>query len=157
MASIKLYYFKGGGRAESCRLLLAASGTEWEDVRFTQEEWPKYKPDAPFGQAPFLEYNGKKYGQSVAIAAFIAREFGFAGKNNLEALRVDEVVQLVQSDLFPCLLKVYLEQDEAKKKELLEKTKNEDLPKFMGFIERLLRENGTGYFVGNQLSPKPRR
>ena len=35
--------------------------------------------EAPFGQAPFLEYNGKKYGQSSAIAAFFANEFGECG------------------------------------------------------------------------------
>lgn len=32
--------------------------------------------EAPFGQGPYLEYNGKKYGQSIAIASFLAREFG---------------------------------------------------------------------------------
>ncbi|KAK7505092.1 hypothetical protein BaRGS_00003662 [Batillaria attramentaria] len=34
----------------------------------------KFEDDAPFGQAPYLEVNGKKYGQSVAIASYLARE-----------------------------------------------------------------------------------
>lgn len=152
MASIKLYYFNSAGRGECLRLLLAASGKDWEDVRFTGEDWPnKYKAEAPFGQAPFLEYKGKKYGQSVAIATFLAREFGFGGKTNLESLRIDEVVQLCQ-DLIACMVKMYYEKDEAKKAEILEKLKNEDAPKFFGFFEKLLEESGTGYFVGKQLT-----
>nr|KAG5701497.1 hypothetical protein BaRGS_000893 [Batillaria attramentaria] len=149
--AIKLFYGHSTGRAELSRLILAASGVEWEDIRFTSEEWLKYKPDSPFGQAPYLIYHGTKAGQSVAIASFLAREFGFAGKTNLESLRIDEVEQLVQ-DLVVCGSKVFFEKDETKKAEYLEKLKAEDIPKFYGFFERLLKESGTGYFVGNQLT-----
>ncbi|KAK7092015.1 glutathione S-transferase 1-like [Littorina saxatilis] len=153
MASIKLYYFNSRGRGEVLRLLLAASGKEWEDVRFTGEEWPeKYKPNAPFGQAPYIEHNGKYYGQSLAIANFLAREFGLAGKTNLESLRVAEVVQLVQ-DFISCLVKIFYEKDDAKKVELFTNLKEKDLPKFFGFFQKLLKENGAnGHFVGNQLT-----
>ena len=47
MAGFKLYYFNFWGRADICRLLLAASGRDWEDIRFTKEEWhntDKYQP-----------------------------------------------------------------------------------------------------------------
>ena len=47
MAGFKLYYFNFWGLGETCRLLLAASGRDWEDIRFTREEWhntDKYKP-----------------------------------------------------------------------------------------------------------------
>ncbi|KAK7459682.1 hypothetical protein BaRGS_00038985 [Batillaria attramentaria] len=43
--SIKLYYLHLTCRAEVCRLLLAASGVEWEDVRFPYADWPKFKPE----------------------------------------------------------------------------------------------------------------
>ena len=34
---------------------------KYEDFRFEREDWPKYKPDAPFGQAPYLEiHDGSK-------------------------------------------------------------------------------------------------
>jgi glutathione S-transferase len=32
--------------------------------------------EAPYGQLPYLEYKGKTYAQSLAIAAFLAKEFG---------------------------------------------------------------------------------
>ena len=40
----KLIYFNGRGRAETIRLLFAASGTQYEDKRIAKEEWPELKP-----------------------------------------------------------------------------------------------------------------
>lgn len=41
MPSYKLYYFNGRGRAEISRLILAAAGVKYEDVRIS--DWPKNK------------------------------------------------------------------------------------------------------------------
>ena len=41
---IKLIYFNTKGRAEQIRIILAYTGVEFEDFRFTQEDWPKIKP-----------------------------------------------------------------------------------------------------------------
>ena len=41
---IRLIYFDSKGLAEVARLILAQAGVEYEDVRITQEEWPKLKP-----------------------------------------------------------------------------------------------------------------
>ena len=46
----------------------------------------------PWGQLPALEYDGKMLVQSISIARFVAREFGLAGKNNLEAAQADMLV-----------------------------------------------------------------
>ncbi|PVD21607.1 hypothetical protein C0Q70_17406 [Pomacea canaliculata] len=152
MANVKLFYFDSAGRAELIRLVLTAAKVEFDDVRFQGDDWPaKYKPVAPFGQAPFVEYNGKKYGQSIAIAKFFARENGLYGANNLEAFRIDEVVGLVQ-DFFTVLVKIFLEQDPAKKEEIKATMEKDDAPKFLRFFQKLLQENGTGYFVGDKLS-----
>lgn len=47
----------------------------------------------PFGQVPVLEYNGVKISQSMTIARFLAREFGLAGKTNMEMALADMVVE----------------------------------------------------------------
>lgn len=57
MAQYKLNYFNGRGKAEPIRLLFAAAGQKYEDVRFERETWPQYKPKSPTGQAPFIEIN----------------------------------------------------------------------------------------------------
>ncbi len=37
-------------------MIFAMAGVEYEDVRFEHDEWlEKHKPNAPFGQCPFIE------------------------------------------------------------------------------------------------------
>ena len=43
MSQFKLIYFDGRGRAESIRMVFAASGTPFEDVRIQTQDWPKMK------------------------------------------------------------------------------------------------------------------
>ena len=40
----KLTYFDIRGRAEMTRLLFAAAGASYEDVRVKKEDWPTLKP-----------------------------------------------------------------------------------------------------------------
>lgn len=48
MATVKVYYFDAAGRAEIIRLVLAAAGIEFDDIRFpylVSDDWAtKYKP-----------------------------------------------------------------------------------------------------------------
>lgn len=78
MTEYKLYYFNSRGRAEIIRLLFAAAGQKYEDIRFERDDWPKYKPNAPFGKAPFLEVkeNGHttSLAQSIAISKFTKKQ-----------------------------------------------------------------------------------
>ena len=46
----------------------------------------------PWNQLPCLEYDGKKIVQSIAMARFVARENGLAGKTNLEGAQADMLV-----------------------------------------------------------------
>lgn len=50
MPQYKLYYFNGRGRAELARLVFAAAGVPYEDVRFTKDDWNKKKA----GMLPFV-------------------------------------------------------------------------------------------------------
>lgn len=48
---MKLYYFDGKGRGETARLVMRYGGLEFEDIRFTFEEFTtKYKAWSPSGQ-----------------------------------------------------------------------------------------------------------
>lgn len=149
--SIKLIYFDARGRAEVSRLLLAAAGKQYDDVRLARDSWSAEKPNTPFGQLPVLELDGKRYAQSRAIEAYLARELGLYGQTNVESLAIDQVVQL-SADFGTALSRTHRERDEAKKAELLKNVKEVEVPKFLAFFEKLLRENGTGFFVGSSLT-----
>ncbi|CAG5129348.1 unnamed protein product [Candidula unifasciata] len=144
----KLTYFDAAGRAEILRLLLTYAGKEFEDNRISRDKWPEIKPTTPFGQVPVVEIDGKVFGQTVAIANFFASEFGLYGKTNLDRLRIDQLVQLIE-DFVQEVGKVYREPDEAKKAELEKKVKEEAAPKYLGFIEKMLNENKGQRLLGD--------
>lgn len=46
----------------------------------------------PLGQLPYLEHNGKQYPQSLAIARYAAKLAKLDGKDALENLEIDGVI-----------------------------------------------------------------
>ncbi|PIO58089.1 glutathione S-transferase protein [Teladorsagia circumcincta] len=77
MVHYKLKYFDGRGLAEIVRQVLVVGGCDFEDVRYSFEEFPKHKEELPFGQVPVLEFDGKQLAQSHTIARYLARKFGY--------------------------------------------------------------------------------
>ena len=59
------------------------------------DDMPSLKPGLPYGQLPVLEVDGVNICQSMAIARYLANEFGLAGNSNLVRAQVDEVVDVI--------------------------------------------------------------
>ncbi|XP_053402366.1 glutathione S-transferase 1-like isoform X2 [Mercenaria mercenaria] len=114
MPSYKFVYFDLRARGELTRYVFHAASKEFEDSRFSFEEWNSLKPTMPFGQAPVLLVDGKTLAQSGAIARFLAREFGLAGKNSWEQGMVDQYMELA-TEMMDEIVKWYFEKDEEKK------------------------------------------
>ncbi|WAR25196.1 GST7-like protein [Mya arenaria] len=150
MPSYKLTYFNVRGRAELARYLFAAAGQDYDDNRIQRDTWPALKPNTKFGQLPLLEVDGKPLAQSYAIARFLARELGLSGKGSWEAALCDEVLELT-GDLLKEIIKYRFETDETKKQELQKNLSDVVFPRFLGFFEKTLEENGA-YLVGNGLT-----
>ena len=110
----KLYYFEFRSRAEPTRLIFAKAGLPFTDVRIAIDQWDEFKQsqfsgtlllraiawdvliaEMPMGQVPVLEIvgSGEQIWQGTAIARFVARETGLAGKTSLEAARADALVE----------------------------------------------------------------
>ncbi|GMT07395.1 hypothetical protein PENTCL1PPCAC_29569 [Pristionchus entomophagus] len=103
MVKYRLIYFNLRARGEVARQLFALAGEPFEDVRVEFDDWFSIvKPlgDMPFDALPVLEVDGEKIAQSITIARFLARTFGFAGKSNYEQAVVDSVADQY-SDFFP--------------------------------------------------------
>ena len=86
----------------------------------------------------------------MAICRFLANEFGLAGKTNLEKARADMIVDCV-SDIFAGGVAV-LKAPADKKAELQAKYEKETVPAGMELLEKLLKQNGSKFFVGNCVS-----
>jgi glutathione S-transferase len=153
MSTYKFYYFNGRGRSEACRLIFAAAGQEFEDIRYEPAEWPAHKSEMPLGQIPVLEYNGVKLPQSIAITRFLGKQFQLAGKDNFEQAKVDAVGDTI-NDMISDFAVSRRERDETKKQELTNKFLSEDLPKHLRNIDTIakLYSDGGPYFVGNNLT-----
>lgn len=64
---------------------------------------------------PYLEVNGVKIPQSIAIARYLANEFNLAGRNNLEKAQADAIVDTTIDAYNVYFQKVFFVQDpEAK-------------------------------------------
>merc|ERR1711937_1069083 len=115
MPEYKLTYFNARGRAELTRLVFAASGVEFKDVRIEKEEWLALKDKTPLGQLPVLEVDGVQLPQSLAMARYVAKEYNLAGKNNLEQAQVDAIVDTVMDFAAIVKVKVMLVEDPEEK------------------------------------------
>jgi len=154
MPEYKLYYFPLRARGESARLLLAYHGAKFEDIRVSPENWPALKPKMPMGQMPVLEVDGKMLCQSTAIARYLAREFGLAGKTNWDMAKADMLVDGI-FDMWGSLRSVYMplmQGDTEAVKEQWEKFKTEHLNPFLERYHKFFAASKSGWLVGEELT-----
>ncbi|KHJ90794.1 glutathione S-transferase protein [Oesophagostomum dentatum] len=154
MVHYKLTYFNGRGLGECARQIFALADQKYEDVRMTQETFPALKPKLPFGQVPLLEEDGKELAQSNAINRYLARKFGFAGKTPFEEALVDSLADQFTDyrlEIKPYSMVAYGFQKgdvEKLKKELVLPARD----KFLGFITKFLKNNKSGFLVGDSVT-----
>jgi len=148
----KLTYFNIRGLAETARLLFAAAGVKYEDVRLTSITDLKASGKLPYGQVPILETHGQVISQSSAINRYIAREHGLYGANSLEAARIDMIYEGIND----IRAKYYAARNapEDKKDEEAKKFEANVLGPQLAFLEKILIHNdgGDGWFVGKKIS-----
>ncbi|XP_058410132.1 glutathione S-transferase A4-like isoform X1 [Diceros bicornis minor] len=85
-AKPKLYYFRGRGRMEPIRWLLAAAGVEFEEEFLeTRERYEKLQKDGHllFGQVPLVEIDGMMLTQTTAILSYLAAKEGPEGESQI--------------------------------------------------------------------------
>jgi glutathione S-transferase len=142
-------------RAETSRLALFIGGIEFEDLRPSREEIAKMKTDGtfPFGQFPVLQVDGKTIAQTGAIARFCGKLSGlYPSKDEFAAAKVDEVIDLA-TDITNQMRPALREKDPKLRIEMRRELSKTILPRWLGFLEKLLQDNGdTGFFVGHSIS-----
>ncbi|XP_068085137.1 glutathione S-transferase-like [Anabrus simplex] len=146
----KLTYFNLRGIGEPIRFLFLYGGIDFEDIRIELEDWPKVKESTPYGKLPYIDVDGKRITQATAIARYVAKLVGLVGKDDLEDLEIDSVVDTIV-DLKNVLVEYYFEKDEAIKQKKKDIAVKETVPQFLSKLDARLKENG-GYFVGGKLT-----
>ncbi|CAD6195767.1 unnamed protein product [Caenorhabditis auriculariae] len=154
MVQYKLYYFPLRGLAEVARQLFALAKVDYEDIQIPVDQWPAKKEEMIFAKMPVLEVDGVQIPQSLAIARFLARKFGYAGKNPVEEALVDALADQYKefytemSDFF-YRAAGFKEGDveEAKTRALLPARE-----RFFAFLSKFLKKSKSGFLVDGGLT-----
>jgi len=157
---LKIIYFDMPfWRAEISRLSLFMSGIEFEDVRITSDdnsylkEHGKLKDGTsiPFRQLPVLIINGQSIAQSGGIARICGKLSGMYPEDIIEAGKVDQIIDTV-TDMNVMLNLSMRENDPIIKKQMRAQLTNEDLPRYFGYLEKIIEANSTHWFVGESMT-----
>ncbi len=98
MSQIQLSYFDfPSSRGEECRLALVLAGVDFLDDRISYADWPKRKPEMPYGAVPVLTVDGRgMLAHSNSILNYIAATHGLRSTDSFEAARQDGVMEAVE-------------------------------------------------------------
>ena len=157
MSLYKLWYFNAREQSEVIRLIFAAAGVRYEDFRFEHVDWPKFKPQTPFGKVPMLEIkdseinNVKILSQSNAICRYLANQFNLNGKTNLEKAEIDMFIDQLK-DVFFELVKIYSEANVEIQKAKFNDYYHNLVRAFIDSLEKKLASNNNDYLVGDSFT-----
>ncbi len=157
--TLRLRYFSFPGRAGPIRDTLRMGGVAFEDVHVPPDRFQEQKAreELPFGSLPVLDVitsgGTVSAAQSNAILRFVGRRTGlYPVDDPLRALKVDEALDLGE-DLYHVIAPSIAEQDPARRMAMRKVLAEETLPRWAGYLERLLVANGrTGFLVGDSLT-----
>ena len=157
---IKIYYSHTPfWRAEVLRVSLFISNTPFEDVRITREEFINmiktgYLPNGkkvPFHQLPVIEVDGEIIGQTGAIARYCGKISNLYSNDNINAAKIDQIIDAA-TDITNLVSPTIREKDEHKKIEDRMLLKNKLLPRWFRYLENILSESTSDWFVENKMT-----
>ena len=157
---LKLIYFdQPFWRAEIARLCLFISDIEFEDYRITNEDLNDIKENGelsdgtviPFRQLPVLVIEGQSIAQTGAIARICGKIADMYPNDMIEAGKVDQVIDTV-TDINVLINPSMNERDPDIKKQMRYDLSNDALPKYFGYLEKILEASDSGRFVGDEMT-----
>jgi glutathione S-transferase len=161
----ELYYWPGiQGRGEYIRLALEEAGADYVDVArgthgmaammktMEAETTPPFAP-------PFLKAGKLVLGQTANILFYLGSRHGLAPKTEAGRLwlhqlqlTVTDFVLEVHDTHHPLGPSLYYEDQKAAAKKRTDEFWSERVPKYLGYFERLLEDNGGKYVTGRRLT-----
>ena len=147
-ATPRLTYFRGRGRAETTRWLLAAMDIDFESVALeTGDQLNELRASGKllFNQIPLLEMDGLCLTQSIALVQYLARKGSLYGDSPKEAAKCDMVHGVCRDFAGPPMARCFKSDSSAAVQDM-----QNCLNKFGPFLESLIGEGG--FTVGSRLS-----
>lgn len=147
---VDLSYFKGRGRAETTRWMLAVNQIEFKNVQITTpQELAELRLTGklPFDQMPLLEMDGLCLSQSTAMVRYLARYGDFYGDSDHDAMWCDMFAGAVADFAETALQAAFQPTAQA-----AVSTLNDRFQKFGSKFEARLSANADGVCAGTRLT-----
>nr|XP_006822382.1 PREDICTED: glutathione S-transferase A4-like [Saccoglossus kowalevskii] len=147
-----LTYVNGRGLSESIRIIMAATGIEFQETFLQnkeQFETLRKAGDLLFMQVPLLEIDGMKLVQTNAIIRYIARKYDMYGKTLEEKTRIDMLNEGARDFLRPFIGVGWVT---ASTEDDLKKIREKILPRYLPIFENEVSRSTSGYLVGDNIS-----
>ncbi|KAF8976635.1 hypothetical protein BGZ46_008106 [Entomortierella lignicola] len=152
-----LVYFSFHGLAGCIRTILVLSDEPYKLTSLGFADWRVQKQLTPFGHVPVLREE-TKCGKVLELAEISTIEQYLAKRNNLLGADFweENLIKMYLSSthaLFTFLIHTTVQIPKEDKPAFLERFKKSNLPEWIKYHEKHLKENGSnGHYVGNQLS-----
>lgn len=146
----KLHYFKGRGRAETTRWMLAVNRIDFENIAIeTPEALAALRASGklPFDQMPLLELDRLNLSQSSAMIRYLARRGDLYGDDDADALWCDMIAGAV-ADFAETAIQAAFQPST----EIAMASMQARFAKFGPRFEARLASNGGDFCVGTRLS-----
>jgi glutathione S-transferase len=161
----ELYYWPSiQGRGEYVRLALEEAGADYTDVArgahgvAAMMKMTEAKNTPPFAP-PFLKAGQFVIGQTANILFYLGSRHALAPKAEAGRLwlhqlqlTVTDFVTEVHDTHHPLGPSLYYEDQKAAAKKRTDEFWNQRVPKYLGYFEQLLKDNGGGYVTGRRLT-----
>ena len=162
----ELYYWPSiQGRGEYVRLALEEAGADYADVARGERgmaammRMMEAKSATPPFAPPFLKAGKRVIGQTANILFYLGSRHGLAPKAEAGRLWVHQL-QLTVTDFVvevhdthhPIATSLYYEDQKAPAKKRTGEFWDERVPKYLGYFERLLEQNGGSFLTGRRLT-----
>ncbi|CAI5452043.1 unnamed protein product [Caenorhabditis angaria] len=163
MTKYRLHYFNARGYAEASRALFHLADVEFEDVRYEFVDWADEKKNIPgfmpFGKMPVLEViieeKTQKIPQSFAVARYLAKKFGYAGKTAEEEAMADAFGDLFKdflSEMKPWGLVAFGYGIEGDREALKQSCLLPARKKFFECMEKSLKDSESGFLISSGIT-----
>ena len=158
--NLKIIYFDFPfWRAEVARISLFIGNITFDDIRVTGDDFKYIKEHGkmkdgtlvPFRQLPILVVEGQTIAQTGAIARICGKLSGLYPEEMIEAGKVDQIIDAA-TDINVILRPSMQESDPVKRKAMRIELAQNDLPEYFGYLENILADNNSHWFIGDKMS-----
>ncbi len=145
---IQLIYFNFPfWRVDICKLTLAIGGVSYEEKIISKKYFilNKEKKEFPFGQVPVLKVGDDIIAQTSAMVRYCGKLSKLYSSDVMVCAKIDQVIDFA-NDVTNLLIPSIRETDVRKRKVLRQELNIRILPKWLGYLNRFLKNNKTSNF-----------